>query len=453
MTRLLTPTCLVAVISLCAAALPAQDRDFVARYKHLGKEAKITRSELALEFARRYGNEERGKAALEHLLERALVLEAAQKKAISAPSTAVDQRLEQLGKMLASQGKNLDSYLRQINLSRKQMREAVEVTILQDVLIAKASALASTSEVTPAQRLLWMKQTRRKAKIELDPNKLQRGIVAAWGKTQLSSLDLGQILLQRADRKNELKFAQQIVLRKIFTHEADRLNIVVTEQDRRQEVERRRRKVESDPRYGNVPYEQFLRANGTSMEELTKSPVMIAMIQQRKIIERLHSDSSLRKELEANRAAINKRLGPQRHLQFVLVRALEKPNDFIKLTFEEALKRAEEAKKRASDGMNFADVARIYSDDPYTKINGGDIGLVTQGADNLPAAVLDRAFSLLPLRVSKPIRGPKGYYLVMVKNITPPPEDPVLIRRMRSELNNKYLQEVLRAAEIELVEG
>ena len=77
----------------------------------------------------------------------------------------------------------------------------------------------------------------------------------------------------------------------------------------------------------------------------------------------------------------------------------------------EALKRAEEVRNKALAGSDFAALAREYSDDPGSKGNGGDLGLMTRGT--LVKAFEDAAFAMsTPGEISPVVKTNFGYHVI-----------------------------------------
>jgi parvulin-like peptidyl-prolyl isomerase len=77
---------------------------------------------------------------------------------------------------------------------------------------------------------------------------------------------------------------------------------------------------------------------------------------------------------------------------------------------------AESALGRLRQGHPFAEVARQFSTDPEAKAQGGDMGTVA--LSSLPAP-LSRALETAPAgRVTRPVQGPGGWYLLKATGLT-----------------------------------
>ncbi|HLX26196.1 MAG TPA: peptidylprolyl isomerase, partial [Candidatus Cybelea sp.] len=76
-----------------------------------------------------------------------------------------------------------------------------------------------------------------------------------------------------------------------------------------------------------------------------------------------------------------------------------------------------EAQLKASDGKNFADLAKKYSTDPGTKDKGGELGAFRRG--QMVPAFDKYAFSAPIGAISPPVKSPFGYHIIQVESRTP----------------------------------
>lgn len=79
------------------------------------------------------------------------------------------------------------------------------------------------------------------------------------------------------------------------------------------------------------------------------------------------------------------------------------------------VEKSKQALAELKNGASFADVAKKYSDDPSSKDNGGDIGMVERTKRDLTAQTVDTLYKLKPGQHSDIIN--IGYSLEIVKNI------------------------------------
>lgn len=74
--------------------------------------------------------------------------------------------------------------------------------------------------------------------------------------------------------------------------------------------------------------------------------------------------------------------------------------------------RAEELRRKAATGANFAELAREFSEDPSSREQGGDLGSFTR--DSHPKAFDDAAFALKPGAISEVVQTDFGYHVIKV---------------------------------------
>ncbi|HPO07114.1 MAG TPA: peptidyl-prolyl cis-trans isomerase [bacterium] len=75
--------------------------------------------------------------------------------------------------------------------------------------------------------------------------------------------------------------------------------------------------------------------------------------------------------------------------------------------------RVQEIRKEITDGLDFAEAAKKYSEDPGSAKDGGDLGFFDRNRMVTPFS--DAAFSLEPGQVSEPVKTQYGYHLIKVE--------------------------------------
>ena len=455
MSRPLLTLCLASIVSgACAqepSNEPAPDPNCAATFDLEGEVRQISNAEVGLELARRERHRPRGQEALEHLVHRALVSKAAKAKGCTPTREEVERGVREITQRLQAQGMNLETFLTRKNLSKEVFeRDYIALSLAHEKLVIEAAGLRGREEVTPELLALWLDEAKEREAVVVEAAELPPGIVARIGDVQLGLVDLGELLFQNASRNTIGHAVQQIAIRDLLTAAARARGIEVTQQEIDDEVTRRKLRIQADPTFAGVPYEELLKAQGTTIEELRRSPVIRAQVFRRRLVALEFTDDKLDERLAADRQAILLRHGARRHLNVILVRASDPPTDFVPLSFEAALERMTRVQKRLADGMSFAVAAKVHSDDAASKMKGGDVGLHGLLSERLPREVLDAAFHQDPFEVSKPIRSKDGYYLVMVSEIEDPPSDDLLRERLRTELTQEFVRDMLIASNLEL---
>lgn len=449
---------MLAVLPLLIALIPnLQDPTdpVVARFDYPGGgTGTVTRNEVAREVAQRQRHTEDGERAIKLLVDRHLVALEADRAKLMPTAAEIDQRIDEISAVLSSQGSTLDDFLKAKRMSRERFGvEFMRLQIAHERLVVTSLELKSRDEVTPDLLELWLVEARGRHTIVDDPTKLPADTVVQVDDRRFHLEELGLVLLPNVAEEERAKFIRRVVLRELLQREADSAGIKVTQADTRAEIERRRERIESDPRYRGIGYEEWLRTTqGMTIDELARSPQMVATVQQARLVETRFSTEELAKRLSDDRAAVLRRHGERRKVAIVLLRAVERPNEVIRRDFAAALEEASALRTRIVAGKEtFQRIAQINSEDPYSKVRGGELGEFASGSEELPAAILEAAFALPLFGVSEPIRVGQGVLLVRVNGIEPAPGDAELIERMREEAGQEFLARQLDAAKIEIL--
>lgn len=444
-------TCLL----LAIAPLPQESADpVVARFRYPdGRQGAVTRTELAREVAQRHRRTSSGEEALKFLVDLELVQREAHAKGVAPSREETARRIEGLRAQLEQQGMSLDDVLADKRLT---LAEFEQKFVTQEVALGRLVMLGlgteDPAEVTDDLKRLWLEEARTRHRVVTDEAELPAGVVAIVGERRFDLADLGRALLPNVPDDEREKYVRRIVLRALIGWEAERAGIRVDEADTRAEVERRRTRIEHDPRYRGVSYADWLRTTqGMTVDELARSEHMVATVQQQQLVDAAYPREVLEKRLQEDREAVLRRHGERRGIELVLLRAAKEPNALIDRTFEAAREEAERLRKEIEGGEPFSRIAQIHSEDPYSKVRGGDVGEFARDADELPDEVLEAAFTMPLLEVSEPIRVPQGYVLVRATKVVPAPDDDALIEALREEAAQRYLAERLEAAALEMV--
>jgi parvulin-like peptidyl-prolyl isomerase len=114
----------------------------------------------------------------------------------------------------------------------------------------------------------------------------------------------------------------------------------------------------------------------------------------------------------------------------------------------EALALAQELRQRILDGEDFAQVAALYSEDPGSAVDGGNLGWVGRGA--FVPEFEEVAFALPIDEVSEPVRTQFGYHLIQVINRDENrAKDENQLQQERLQAFDEWLQEQTLSLEIE----
>jgi peptidyl-prolyl cis-trans isomerase SurA len=208
---------------------------------------------------------------------------------------------------------------------------------------------------------------------------------------------------------DQAKLLEDLIEEKLLIQVADKAGITVTENEVNTALEeiKKRNKISDDAKFREAvtregqSWEQFL-------DDIRKQIKVVRLVN-REVRSRVTVDEAeVRDYYEKNK---NSSGSPQekvkvRHILFSVPEWASQQMD------ENAKKKAEEVLAKIKGGLDFAEAARLYSDDP-SKERGGDLGVVSKGHMINP---LDEViFSLKPGEVSQPVRSSLGYHLIKVE--------------------------------------
>ncbi|MGH8713552.1 MAG: peptidylprolyl isomerase [Casimicrobiaceae bacterium] len=111
-------------------------------------------------------------------------------------------------------------------------------------------------------------------------------------------------------------------------------------------------------------------------------------------------------------------------------------------TPEEALARAQEARKKLLAGMDFAAVAQQMSDDPSAKTNGGKLGWFSRG--RMDPAFTEAAFGLKNVGdLSEPVLSRFGYHVIRLEGRRASAQRPfeAVQDKIMADLRQRYVNE------------
>ena len=426
-----------------ATTLPAQD--VVARFVLEDEPATVSAEELAVELGRRYGRTDQGVAAREFMIQLELVRGAAEADGLMPTSTETMTWIAQLEQRLQQAGTSLDAMMAQKGMTRAQFEPFAAIQLAQERLVRAELELEPHEPIPPGTMELWLSDAREAQSVEVRPERLRAGVVARIGNREITETALGHTLASTTDPQSRQKFIRQIVLRRCIEARAKARGISVSDAEMQQEVAARKAEANSNPQYKGVPFEQLLATQGTSIEELLKSPVLRAQVLERKLLQELLPDEELERELEQDPDAVMRRHGARRRLSLLLVSTVEGE--------QQARARVEQIRERIEREMPFAEAARTYSDDPQGRISGGDAGWHHADGSALPAAVVEAAFANEVGALSQPIETEFGYFLVRVAGVEPEPPTMQILHRMRQAAAADARTRMLEDAKVEFIGG
>jgi len=202
------------------------------------------------------------------------------------------------------------------------------------------------------------------------------------------------------------KLLEELIEEKLLTQMADKAGITVTQDELNVALEeiKKRNKILTDTRLKEVitsegqTWDQFL-------EEIRKQIKMVKLVN-REVRSRVTIDEAeVRDFYEKNKGSSQEKVRA-RHILFSI------PENADDQAVETVRKKAEALLSQIKEGLDFAEAARQYSEDP-SREQGGDLGVISKG--QMIAPLDEVIFNLKPGEVSQPIRSNLGFHLVKVE--------------------------------------
>lgn len=435
----------------CALAFLIQDPgEILARYQLQGKQAVVTRSDVAVEMAFHLRRRDQGRQAVEILVASAITRSEAERLKLMPTDAEVRKFWTELQRQLRDAGNDPTQFAAVRNSTEAEWLTDLATQLAQQNLVRHALGLAKGEAVGGDMLRLWMSERRKQATIVTDPDHLALGTAARVDGRDIPIFELGLLLLRKSEDHERDQFIRQVVYLNSIEALAREHGIELDQVELDAAIEQRRQEALRLPRYRGLTFEQLLETQGLTIASLKRSRVFRAKVLQDRLTAQLQPRPALLAEIAADRDAVAARVGARRHLGVIYRRALDEPNALVPHDFASAEKSLLRVKQRL-DIERFDVVARIETDDPRGKELGGDTGWHHRLSADLPKVVIDAAFAGDSDAVLGPIRAEDGCYLVRVFAVEPEPDDDTLIERLRTSHADELAEKILTDAKIELV--
>lgn len=193
-------------------------------------------------------------------------------------------------------------------------------------------------------------------------------------------------------KKAIIQTVDSMILREIIYQEAVRKGIVVTDEEVDLNLDSIKRQFPSEDAFGKA----LADANVTmpAWKEETKKNLTAVKLEEMAVAGLKIDDQEIADNYEKIKEKINKDAIKVSHI--------------LTKTEEEAI----EISKELEEKKDFADLAKKYSQDTFTKDKGGDLGWYGKG--ELLKEVEDAAWSLSPGQLSAPVKSQYGYHIIQL---------------------------------------
>lgn len=425
-----------------------QDPEILAHYDLRGRPAVVTRTDVAVEMAFHLRRQDLGRQATEVLVDSLLTRRAAAAKKLLPADGEVRRFWAELQAELRAAGQDPAQFAAVRNTSEAELLRYLAVQMAQERLVRAELGLGPAEKVSGDMLRLWLQEQRKAAVVVTDPDQLPAGAAASVDSDSVPMVELGLLLLRTSDDQECRKFVHQVVYLQSIEALAREHGVDPTPQDLEAAAAARAAEAARDPRYRGIGFEQLLKSQGFTVATLVQSRVFRAKVLLQQLAGKLYPDADLRAELQRDRQAVLDLAGPRRRVAMIFVRALDEPNAIVPLDFPRALQKLTEVRERLQK-ERFDVVARIESQEPASKAQGGDCGWHVRKSEQLPEVVLASAFALPVGEVSLPLRDRDGCFLVKATDVEPDLGDDQLVLRLREVRAQRLSQQVLDEAKVQ----
>ncbi len=415
----------------------------------------IRESELLDRILQTYRYTERGRAALNELVDDFCVHAEAERRAVTVSEAEIDAYVrdwdERIKRQSGGQASIEDVYKEAS--SREEFLATAHEFLLRQKMARADLGSPPGEDLSEARMKLWLTSVRKRAGVAYEG--LPDGVVARIGTHEVLTADLARRLRAKLPVEMVAAAGNELVIAAAAEHEAAAQGVTISDADVELALADLRQRFAEEPqvRGTGVTFDQFLQqSRGFGEAELRADRVFRARIALRRMVERGVGDDDVRSFWEAHREAY----GERALVREIFVPASDStpdaktPDGFRLPTFRQAFDIALEAKaevfeaaglhlpeaQRPAGGLALAitRVAKRRVRDQEAQARAGEPVAWTrpmlQGQRALETAAFDGTLG----QVQGPVRGDAGYHLVLVEERRPAPSFDEVRARIRGDL-------------------
>ncbi len=236
----------------------------------------LTWAELDALLLDRHGRSQTGREALLHIL-KSHVLEALEReRKLSIDASQVEARWKELDRDLRRSGEagGMEAMLRDSHVDPTVFRRFLRLSIVQETLARRALNIPPDKPVTGEQQEMWLEGLlSERGVLELDPEK-SGGLLIRCGDVEISSEAFAEHLRTQAEAGEIRAACYELLLERRMRARLKDVTDEAVERAVGEEIDRRRREAQADPRYKGIGFEQLLGAQGLSLDSLRRDPAL-----------------------------------------------------------------------------------------------------------------------------------------------------------------------------------
>jgi parvulin-like peptidyl-prolyl isomerase len=394
--------------------------------------------------------EDRGqaiKSVLELLVQERAIRQEVSRKGVSVKAADVDAFIADLdGELKATQKGSLEDNLAKQGMDYAFFRRTTETTIgLFRLAGGKGRPYQEMKvEDVKARMTEAMNQVTAAAKVEIEPDKLEKGVAATVNGERITAEEVGHVARLTFGPEAKAKRLNELQLFTMVQQEMRRRKLELTPDD----IEYQFQLVSSArPTAGgekDIPLEQVLRGIGQDPKLLRQRYGFRAMAMLTRLVKDQVTDEEAARLFTENPAAFGDGCPKASQIMLKTVDAKGRPlpeDDNKKIRAQ-----LQALRDRLMAGEDFAALAGKFSQDPETADHGGNLGFLDRSRMEDP--VVSAAWGLKVGEISPPVKGAQGWHLVKVTEVKKVNFEDVkpLVRITAVRLHRKQLLQKLEAA-------
>jgi len=398
-----------------------------------------------------------GQEALSHLLQVKLVEVEAERAGLSAAPAAVDARIQEARTKLEEANLDLDDLLRKRDLTAAEFRKLIADSLLHEMLVRKELQLGPDQEVTPTMLQEWS-DTKLAALLEQSIS-APPGMALDVPPYRISEQDLGAVLRRTMAEPELREHVEQLVLQMEMPRWAAGARIALTDDILQREIDWRRVRVQDNPAYGGLTYEEILKSRQSSVEAVLQSDELRTVGYLRLMSEQIYDDAWFAALPAETHAELDNEYGGSRLVSWIFLNATEKAASELDLDFAAAERELLDLRERIGSIEDFHSLATQYSEDELTRRRQGVLGWIHRQEKGVEPEICQAAFEAKGIGVQGPVQvrsapygnnlppglanARSGMALILVQDLRPAPSEAEfrdLVRRgLHQELRRQYL--------------
>lgn len=355
-------------------------------------------------------------AILDEQIRDTIVAQEAKKKKVTVTDEEVEARVQEYDKRLRSESggtMSLEKACAQEGQSMDVIRQELRMRIAEEKLIRMEHP--DTGEISDAMIKGWEDGTRGKAAIRGASEGLPAGVAAVVNGEEIPRDVVVAELLSRLARPTIEAMLDEMITDRLVAQKLKERGLSVSEADVNKLIQAKREMMRQDPAFYRLSLEQYVKSQGKTMRDLENQ--LRRHIALSRLFESEIPEEKLKALFEESRDGLSGRRVRASHIVAMVVDP-ETKNPLGPGADAAAQKKIEEVRKKLASGMDFAQLAKKYSEDPISAPNGGDLGFFLRRG-YVVAGVADVAFEMKKGEVSPPFKTKYGYHIVKVTDVDP----------------------------------